>query len=65
MRVYIVTYLSSVIEVYSCAVDATQTVRRLRRIGNDGAVVCEARLNAETNTGHALLSTGSTATSEA
>ena len=60
MRVFIVTYLCSVVGVYSCAVDAQQCIRALRRVGCVGATVCEARLNAETTTGECLLANGGT-----
>ena len=42
------TYLCSVVGVYSSAVDAQQCIRALRRVGCVGATVCEAKLNAET-----------------
>ena len=45
----------SVIGVYTSAVDSECVVRSLRERGCDGAVVTEARLNAETETGAALL----------
>jgi hypothetical protein len=60
MRVFIVTYLCSVVGVYSCAVDAQQCIRALASVGCDGAAVCEARLNAETTTGECLLANGGT-----
>ena len=34
MRVFIVTYLCSVVGVYSCAVDAQQCIRVLKRVGS-------------------------------
>ena len=60
MRVFIVTYMGSVVGTYSCAVDAEQTVRALKRVGCAGATVCEARLNAETTTGECLLANSGT-----
>ena len=60
MRVFIVTYLCSVVGTYSCAVDAEQTVRALKRVGCEGAIVCETRLNEETTTGQCLLANGAT-----
>ena len=60
MRVFIVTYMCSVVGTYSCAVDAEQTVRALKRVGCAGATVCEARLNAETTTGECLLANSGT-----
>ena len=41
MRVFIVTYMGSVVGTYSCAVDAQQTIRALKRVGCEGAIVCE------------------------
>ena len=35
------TYMCSVVGTYSCAVDAEQTVRALKRVGCAGATVCE------------------------
>ena len=56
---YVVTYiLCTIVGVYSCAVDANQCVRSLRRVGCIGATVCEARLNSETPTGASLLKHG-------
>ena len=55
MRVFIVTYLCSVVGVYTCAVDAEQCIRALKRTGCTGATVCEARLNMETEVGNSLL----------
>ena len=43
MRVFIVTYLCSVVGVYTCAVDAEQCIRALKRVGCEGATVCEAQ----------------------
>ena len=60
MRVFVVTYMCSVVGAYSCGVDAEQCIRRLKRVGCDGATVCEARLNAETTTGECLLANGGT-----
>ena len=60
MRVFVLTYLCSVVGAYSCAVDAEQCIRALRRVGCVGATVCEARLNAETPTGECLLANGAT-----
>ena len=65
MRVWIVSYFGSILGVYSCAVDANQTARQLRRTGSADAIVTEARLNEETCTGKTLLATVPTATSEA
>ena len=65
MRVFIVSYLNSITGVYTCAVDGAQAVRALRRAGCYGAVVCEARLNSETETGSLLMTGGvSAATSD-
>ena len=58
MRVFIVSYLGSITGVYSCAVDGAQAVRALQRAGCCGAVVCEARLNSETETGSLLMAGG-------
>ena len=58
--IYIVSYMCTIVGVYSCAVDANQCVRALRRVGCIGAIVVEARLNSETPTGTSLLATGST-----
>eukprot|EP01043_Picozoa_sp_COSAG02_P048034 COSAG02_NODE_4672_length_5107_cov_5.286142_5_plen_74_part_00 len=55
MRVFIVTYMCSVVGAYSCAVDAEQCIRALKRTGCTGATVCEARLNMETTVGKSLL----------
>ena len=52
MRVFIVTYMCSVVGAYSCAVDAEQCIRALKRTGCTGATVCEARLNMETTVGN-------------
>ena len=60
MRVFIVTYLCSVVGVYTCAVDAEQCIRALKRVGCVGATVCETRLNAQTTTGESLLANGGT-----
>ena len=60
MRVFIVTYMCSVIGAYSCAVDAEQCIRALKRVGCTGATVCEARLNVETTTGECFLTNGAT-----
>ena len=60
---YVVSYMCTIVGVYSCAVDANQCVRRLRRVGCAGAAICEVRLNSETQTGRSLLA--STSTSEA
>ncbi len=57
---YVVTYMCTIVGVYSCAVDANQCVRALRRVGCIGATVCEVRLNSETPTGASLLKHGST-----
>ena len=57
---YIVSYLCTIVGVYSCAVDANQCVRALRRVGCIGATVCEARLNSETPIGTTLLANDST-----
>jgi hypothetical protein len=66
MRVWIVSYHGSILGVYSCAVDANQTARQLRRTtGSVEAIVTEARLNEETCTGKTLLGCVPTATSEA
>ena len=48
--IYIVSYMCTIVGVYSCAVDANQCVRALRRVGCIGAIVVEARLNSETPT---------------
>ena len=64
MRLWIVSYFGSILGVYSCAVDANQTIRQLRRTGSVDAIVTEARLNEETCTGKTLLATVPT-TSEA
>ena len=50
---YVVTYMCTIVGAYSCAVDANQCVRSLRRVGCMGATVCEVRLNSETPTCHA------------
>ena len=50
-----VTYLGSVVGVYTSPVDSECVVRALRARGCDGVVVTEARMNAETETGAALL----------
>ena len=63
MRVWIVSYFGSILGVYSCAVDANQTARQLRRTGSADAIVTEARLNEETCKGKTLLATVPTATS--
>ena len=42
---YVVTYMCTIVGAYSCAVDANQCVRSLRRVGCMGATVCEVRLN--------------------
>ena len=42
---YVVTYMCTIVGVYSCAVDANQCVRSLRRVGCVGATICEVRLN--------------------
>jgi hypothetical protein len=52
---WVVTFHGSVIGVYTSAVDSECVVRSLRDRGCGGAVVTEARLNAETETGAALL----------
>ena len=52
---YVVTYMCTIVGAYSCAVDANQCVRSLRRVGCMGATVCEVRLNSETPTGVSLL----------
>jgi len=52
---WVVTYLGSVVGVYTSPVDSECVVRSLRARGCDGAVVTEARMNAETETGAALL----------
>ena len=57
---YVVTYMCTIVGAYSCAVDANQCVRSLRRVGCMGATVCEVRLNSETPTGASLLASGST-----
>ena len=49
-KLYVVTYMCTIVGVYSCAVDANQCVRALRRVGCIGATVCEVRLNSETPT---------------
>jgi hypothetical protein len=51
----VVTYLGSVVGVYTSPVDSECAVRALRARGCDGVAVTEARLNAETETGAALL----------
>jgi hypothetical protein len=51
----VVTYLGSVVGVYTSPVDSECVVRSLRARGCDGAVVTQARMNAETETGAALL----------
>ena len=59
---YVVSYMCTIVGVYSCAVDANQCVRGLQRVGCVGATICEVRLNGETQTGRSLLA--STSTSE-
>ena len=57
---YVVSYMCTIVGVYSCAVDANQCVRGLQRVGCVGATICEVRLNSETPTGVSLLTIGST-----
>ena len=57
-----VSYMCTIVGVYSCAVDANQCVRGLQRVGCVGATICEVRLNSETQTGRSL--SASTSTSE-
>ena len=38
---YVVTYMCTIVGAYSCAVDANQCVRSLRRVGCMGATVRE------------------------
>ena len=52
---WVVTFLGSVVGVYTSPVDSECVVRALRARGCDGVVVTEARMNAETETGAALL----------
>ena len=52
---WVVTFHGSVMGVYTSPVDSECVVRSLRARGCDGAVVTEARMNAETGTGAALL----------
>ena len=52
---WVVTYLGSVVGVYTSPVDSECAVRAMRARGCDGVAVTEARLNAETETGAALL----------
>ena len=52
---WVVTYLGSVVGVYTSPVDSECVVRALRARGCDGAVVTKARMNTETETGVALL----------
>ena len=52
---YVVTYHGSVVGVYTSPVDSQCVVRSLQARGCDGAMVTEARLNAETETGATLL----------
>ena len=59
MRVYIVTYMCTVVGAYSCAVDAEQCIRALKRTVCTGATVSEARLNMETDVGNFLLQNAS------
>ena len=57
---YVVSYMCTIVGVYSCAVDANQCVRGLQRVGCVGATICKVRLNSETPTGVSLLTIGST-----
>ena len=52
---WVVTYQGAVVGVYTSPVDSECVVRSLRARGCDGAVVTEARMNAETETGAVLL----------
>ena len=49
MRVFIVTYLCSVVGVYTCAVDAEQCIRALKRVGCDGATLTKAQQASQKN----------------
>ena len=57
---YVVSYMCTIVGVYSCAVDANQCVRGLQRVGCVGATICKVRLNSETPMGVSLLTIGST-----
>eukprot|EP01046_Picozoa_sp_COSAG06_P056400 COSAG06_NODE_10659_length_1640_cov_2.517197_2_plen_96_part_00 len=56
MRVWVVTWQSSVIGCYSSAVDAAIVGRALKANGCHGSMTTEVRLNAETENGSAILS---------